>query len=149
MNRTIVLFFLILAFVSCKNNTDKLPANMISNPNTAAGIDDDMKQAAISFKKTEHDFGKVIAGEVVSYSFKFTNTGNTDLIITKVSTSCGCTASHYPVDPIKPGETKAIEAKFDSQNRMGFQNKRITVLTNATPAKQNLYIKADVIKPGQ
>mgnify|MGYP002641118768 CR=1 FL=1 len=149
MNRYIILFVLALAFVSCKNNTDKLPADMISNPNSAAGLDEDMKMPLISFKKTEHDFGKVIQGEVVSYSFKFTNTGNTDLLIAKVSTSCGCTASNYPVDPIKPGETKAIEAKFDSQNRMGFQNKRITVLTNSTPAKQNLYIKADVIKPGQ
>lgn len=149
MNRYLIIFVLALAFSSCKNNTDKLPADIISNPNSAAGLDEDMKMPIISFKKTEHDFGKVIQGEVVSYSFKFTNTGNTDLLIAKVSTSCGCTASKYPVDPIKPGETKMIEAKFDSQNRMGFQNKRITVLTNSTPAKQNLYIKADVIKPGQ
>lgn len=149
MNRYFILFVLALAFVSCQNNTDKLPADMISNPNTAAGIDEGMKMPIISFKKTEHDFGKVIEGEVVTYSFKFTNTGNTDLIIAKVSTSCGCTASNYPVDPIKPGDTNVVEVRFDSQSRKGFQNKRITVLTNSTPAKQNLYIKADVIKPGQ
>lgn len=149
MYRYLIIFVLGLAFVSCNNDTDKLPADIINNPRTADGVDENIKMPQITFKKTEHDFGKMIQGEVVSYSFKFTNTGNADLIIAKVSASCGCTAYNYPVDPIKPGETKAIEAKFDSQNRLGFQNKRISVMTNSTTAKQNLYIKADVVKPGQ
>jgi hypothetical protein len=149
MRKFLILFIGVLFFVSCGNNTNQLPTDVINNPNSAQGVDDGMQLPQISFKKTEHDFGKVIQGEVVTYNFRFTNTGNADLIIAKVSTSCGCTASNYPVDPIKPGETKSIEAKFDSKNRNGFQNNRVTVLSNATPAKTNLYIKADVIKPGQ
>lgn len=143
-----IILFIGLAFVGCNNNTNKLPTDVIKNPNTAEGVDESVKMPKIQFEKTRHDFGKVIEGEIVSYNFKFTNTGNADLIITKVSTSCGCTASDYPIDPVKPGETAEIEAKFNSENRTGFQNKRITVLTNATPAKTNLYIRADVIKPG-
>jgi len=138
-----------LALISCNNNTDKLPTNMIQNPNTASGLDESRDTPLVKFNKTEHDFGKVIQGEIVSYSFRFTNVGNADLILTSVNTSCGCTASEYPVDAIKPGETKNIKAIFDSGNRMGFQNKKITVLTNATPARYILIIKADVIKPGQ
>lgn len=149
MRKYLILLIGVLFFVSCGNNTNQLPTDVINNPNSAQGADDGMQLPQISFKKTEHDFGRVIQGEVVTYNFRFTNTGNADLIIAKVSTSCGCTASNYPVDPIKPGETKSIEAKFDSKNRNGFQNKRVTVLSNATPAKTNLYIKADVIKPGQ
>lgn len=149
MYKYLIVLSLGLLLFSCKNNSDKVPTDVIYNPNTATGVDESIQLPQISFKKTEHDFGKVIQGEVVTYNFRFTNTGNADLIIAKVSTSCGCTASNYPVDPIKPGETKSIEAKFDSKNRTGFQNKRVTVLTNATPAKTNLYIKADVIKPGQ
>lgn len=143
-----IILFIGLAFVGCNNNTNKLPTDVIKNPNTAEGVDESVKMPKIQFEKTRYDFGKVIEGEIVSYNFKFTNTGNADLIITKVSTSCGCTASDYPIDPVKPGETAEIEAKFNSENRTGFQNKRITVLTNATPAKTNLYIRADVIKPG-
>lgn len=143
-----IILFIGLAFVGCNNNTNKLPTDVIKNPNTAEGVDESVKMPKIQFEKTRYDFGKVIEGEIVSYNFKFTNTGNADLIITKVSTSCGCTASDYPMDPVKPGETAEIEAKFNSENRTGFQNKRITVLTNATPAKTNLYIRADVIKPG-
>lgn len=149
MWKYILVLFIGLAFVGCENTDKKLPTDMINNPNTAEGIDESIKMPKIEFKKQEHNFGKVIQGEIVTYNFKFTNTGNSDLIIAKVSTSCGCTASDYPTDPVKPGETKSIEAKFDSKGRMGFQNKRITVLTNATPSKKNLYIKADVIKPGQ
>lgn len=137
------------ALISCENNTDKLPTDMIQNPNSANGLDESRSTPLIEFNKTEHDFGKVIQGEIVTYSFRFTNVGNADLILTSVNTSCGCTASEYPVDAIKPGETKNIKAIFDSGNRIGFQNKRITVLTNATPARHILKIKADVIKPGQ
>lgn len=149
MTKYFFIFISILLITSCGNNDSKLPADMVNNPVSANGLDKNVKMPEISFKKTEHDFGKVIQGEVVSYGFKFTNTGESELLIAKVSTSCGCTVSEYPVDPIKPGETKVVEAKFDSQNRIGFQNKRITVLTNASPAKTHLYIKAEVIKPGQ
>ena len=149
MTKYFFILISVLFITSCGNNDSKLPADMVNNPVSATGLDKDVKMPQISFKKTEHDFGKVIQGEVVSYGFKFTNTGQSDLLIANVSTSCGCTVSEYPVDPIKPGDTKVVEAKFDSRSRIGFQNKRITVLTNASPAKTQLYIKAEVIKPGQ
>jgi len=149
MSKYFIILIAVLFLSSCENNNSKLPTDMVNNPISADGLDKNAKTPEITFKKKDHDFGKIIQGEVVSYGFKFTNTGKADLIITKVSTSCGCTASKYPVDPIAPGETKLVEAKFDSQGRIGFQNKRISVLTNASPAKTNLYIKAEVIKPGQ
>lgn len=149
MWKYILVLFIGLSFISCNNSDKKLPTEIINNPNTAEGVDESIKMPKLSFEKKTHEFGTVIQGEIVSYNFKFTNTGNADLVIAKVSTSCGCTASHYPTEPIKPGESKSIEAKFDSKGRMGFQNKRITVLTNATPAKTNLYIRADIAKPGQ
>jgi len=147
MKKVFIVLTLAMIFMSCNNNPDKLATDLINNPNTANGINENTARPIIEFVKNEHDFGQVLQGEIVSYSFRFTNTGNADLIITNVSTSCGCTASEYPVDAIKPGETKKIKAIFDSENRSGFQNKRITVLTNATPAKSILKIKANVIDP--
>ena len=101
----------------------------------------------ISFSKTEHDFGQLIQGEKVSCVFKFTNTGNADLVLVKVSASCGCTASNYSHDPIKPGEESKIEVTFDSGNQKGIQNKTITVLTNTKPQSTVLRIKAQVSNP--
>ncbi|NOR86506.1 MAG: DUF1573 domain-containing protein [Bacteroidales bacterium] len=149
MSRYILILMLAIAFVGCENNSDKLPVDMIQNPNTAEGLDKNSPTPLVVFNKTTHDFGELIQGEIVSYNFSFTNTGNADLIISEVSSSCGCTVSEYPLDAIKPGDTKSIKAIFDSESRIGFQNKRITVLTNATPAKYTLYIKAEISKPGQ
>lgn len=149
MKNYLLIIILGITLMACNNSNSHLPADIVNNPNSALGLDPNTDIPVIDFKKTEHDFGKVIQGEKVSYNFQFTNKGNADLLIPNVSTSCGCTISSYPVDPIKPGETESISVSFDSQNRMGFQHKRITVLTNATPAKYILTIQAEVIKPGQ
>jgi len=147
MSKYIIIILIAFTTIACQNTSDKLPADMIQNPNSAEGFDDSQKIPLVKFKTMEHDFGYVIKGEVVSYSFKITNSGQADLLIAEVTTTCGCTVSKYPVDPIKPGETKNITAIFNSEDRIGFQNKRITVLTNATPARYVLKILAEVIKP--
>jgi len=136
-----------LLLSGCNNSGDKkLPSDIVNNPNSASGKQDD-KRTAVTFEKHAHDFGQVIQGEVVSYHFKFDNTGKTDLIIANVSSSCGCTVTDYPEEPIKPGKGGALEVTFDSDNRMGFQNKKVTVLTNAQPAETTLTVKAKVIRP--
>lgn len=149
MKKYLLILVLGLIFTACKNNNHNLPADVIYNPNSAEGVDESGGMPKLVFAKTEHDFGTVIQGEIVTYNFRFTNKGNADLVIAEVSTSCGCTVSNYPKEPIKPGETKFIEAKFNSEARMGFQHKRITVLTNAIPARTQLFILANVVKPGQ
>lgn len=100
----------------------------------------------ISFETTEHNFGKVIYGEVVSYNFKFKNTGNADLVISRVGTTCGCTVTDYPEKPIKPGEEEYFEVTFDSNRQSGFQSKTISVVTNAQPNPMTLRIKAKVVR---
>lgn len=100
----------------------------------------------ITFERTEHDFGKVIYGEVVSYNFKFKNTGDADLVISEVGTTCGCTVTNYPEKPIKPGEEKYLEVTFDSDRQSGFQSKTISIVTNAQPNPKTLRIKAKVVR---
>jgi hypothetical protein len=123
-----------------------LPSDIVKNPNTASG-NSETEMPAIEFENDFYDFGKIIQGEKVAYSFKFKNTGSTDLIITKVSSSCGCTVGDFPSVPIKPGQSNKIEVKFDSEGRRGFQNKTVTVLSNAQPSTTLLRIKAQVILP--
>jgi len=83
-------------------------------------------------------------GEKVSYSFKFNNVGKEDLVITSVSTTCGCTVTDFPKDPVKPGEGGTIEVTFNSSGKSGKQVKVITVATNANPSESQLTIKANV-----
>ena len=107
------------------------------------------KQAVITFEKTEHDFGNVLQGEVVTCSFHFTNTGNVPLLISQVSTSCGCTVGDYPRDPIAPGKSGVIKATYDSKGHHGFQKRTLTVMSNTMPSNNVLILKAKVLTPDQ
>lgn len=61
--------------------------------------------------------------------FEFTNTGNADLVITDVKSTCGCTVPSKPIAPIKPGKTGSIQVKYDMHP--GPFRKTITVQSNA------------------
>jgi hypothetical protein len=44
-------------------------------------------QPSITFDTEDYDFGTVIQGDTLEHAFNFTNTGNEDLVIKKVSAS--------------------------------------------------------------
>ena len=103
------------------------------------------KEAAkIEFDITEFDFGTVNEGDIVDVEYAVTNPGKTDLVILKVSPSCGCTAPTWPKEPIKPGETAKVIAKFNSAGRPGKANKAITLFTNTAKGREVLMIKGNV-----
>ncbi len=137
----------ILNSCSPKQNSTDLPAGVVSNPNSAGGTYDKDALPAISFEKDFHDFGKLISGEQVTYAFKFKNTGKSLLLISNVSTSCGCTVSSFPKQPIKPGEGATIDVSFDSEGRHGLQAKSITVFSNTQPPTTTLRIQSQVVEP--
>jgi hypothetical protein len=148
-NLLFVFLMSIGILVSCDNSSKKISTDVVNNPNSASVNANADELPVIEFEETTHDFGKIIQGEKVSYTFKFKNTGKSDLLISKVSTSCGCTVGEYPKDPVKPGESGKIEVTFNSHNKKGFQNKTATVLANTEPNYTTLYIKTTVEVPEQ
>jgi hypothetical protein len=120
----------------------------VNNPNSAKGRSDLSSLPFIKFEEEVHDFGKIIEGETVSYSFKFTNTGKSDLVIADVSTSCGCAVPSYPKTPIRPGKQDIIKVSFNSAGKRGFQTKNIVVVANTQPNSTMVRIKAQVVSPG-
>ena len=48
-------------------------------------------QAKISFKNETVDYGKIVKGSDGVRVFEFTNTGDAELVVTNVKSSCGCT----------------------------------------------------------
>jgi len=105
-------------------------------------------QAKIEFKSETIDYGTIEKGSNGVRVFEFTNTGNEPLIISKVSSSCGCTIPKKPKDPILPGQTGVIEVKYDT-NRVNPIRKTITVLSNAETPTIALKIKGLVIDPSK
>ncbi len=145
----ILLFAISLIFQSCENNNNNngLSTDVVNNSNSAINVGEKGTAPEMQFKETVHDFGNMIQGERIVYGFKFVNIGGSDLIITRVSTSCGCTVGDYPKEPIAPGEDGIIEVTFDSHKKKGFQNKSITILANTEPNSTTLRVKAKVIMP--
>jgi hypothetical protein len=105
------------------------------------------KTAKITFKSDTVDYGEIEKGSDGVRVFEFTNTGDAPLIISKVSSSCGCTIPKKPDGPILPGAKGEIQVKYDT-NRVGPIRKAITVISNADVPTMVLKIKGEV-KGGQ
>lgn len=99
----------------------------------------------ITFDSLTIDYGTVVKGENGIRQFKFTNTGTSDLNITQVRSSCGCTIPKKPDAPIAPGASDVIEVKYDTE-RIGPIRKTITVASNASNAMVALKIKGEVVE---
>lgn len=137
------LFLLVLA-AACQNNSSTEGvqeiretaggnADLIRNPISADQAMDTTKLARITFEEVEHEFGEVNEGETVTHAFKFKNTGTVPLIINNCRSSCGCTVPTWPNDPIPPGGTGEIVAKFNTENKSENQRKKIFVTANTYP----------------
>jgi len=102
------------------------------------------KVAKIKFKTDTVDYGTIEKGADGLRIFEFTNTGDAPLIVSKVTSSCGCTVPKWSQDPILPGKTGEILVKYDT-NRVNPIRKTITVISNADTPTVALKIKGEVV----
>ena len=104
------------------------------------------KAPKIVFEKTSYEYGNIKEADGdASCEFKFTNKGDAPLIITRASSSCGCTAPTYPKEPIAPGESGVIGVTYHAKGRPGGFSKNITIYTNVPEEKIKLVISGNVI----
>lgn len=129
--------------------TEEVSTELINNPSTAEeGVEVNPEDAPkFEFEETVIEFGEISQGEKVKRLFKFTNVGNSNLIISDAKGSCGCTVPLWPRNPIAPGESGEIEVVFDSNGKSGRQNKTVTLVANTIPNTMVLAIKGDVLAP--
>lgn len=95
----------------------------------------------IEFKATTIDVGNIPQGKPKEAEFVFKNTGNTPIVIHKVSAACGCTTPSYTKDAVLPGKTGSVKASYNAASPGSF-NKNITVITDA--GSETLWIKGNV-----
>ena len=108
------------------------------------------KAPKIVFEKTTYEYGNIKEADGdASCEFKSTNKGNAPLIITRASSSCGCTAPTYPKEPIAPGESGVIGVTYHAKGRPGGFSKNITIYTNVPEEKIKLIISGNVIPQNQ
>jgi hypothetical protein len=139
--KILMLMMVVIAFtLSCSQNKGNKNNDGINNDTPKVEVPE------LTFDKNTHDFGKIIAGERVAYAFRFTNTGNSPLIITGIRSGCGCTVGDYPKDPLKTGDQARINVVFNSAGRKGFQSESVTVLNNSLTPMVVLRITAEVLE---
>lgn len=137
----------LLILFACNSNNNEVSTDLINNPLSASNNADTSLLPKFKWNEQVHDFGVIIQGEKVSHSFTFTNVGKSNLIISSVHASCGCTVPKYDTEPVLPGKTGKVEVVFDSSDRSGIQNKTVTVLANSQPNKVELHFSAEIVVP--
>ncbi|MFP4060284.1 MAG: DUF1573 domain-containing protein [Bacteroidales bacterium] len=100
----------------------------------------------IEFTELRHDFEKIEYNGDGSCEFEFTNNGKDLLILSNVTSTCGCTAPKWTRAPIQPGEKGKISVKYDTR-RVGPFTKSVRVYSNATDTPVTLTITGTVEKP--
>jgi hypothetical protein len=105
----VTLFAVLVAVAGCQEP----PFQPTTRPDKAS--------PAITFEKTVHDFGEVVARARLRCEFKFKNTGQATLVVRRAEATCGCTAFKldkkprhapgYPTD-YAPGETGTLYVEY-------------------------------------
>jgi len=146
--KVLSICILLVSFTACKQKANEnLSSDLVNNPNSASGSQDTTNLPKFKFESDIHDFGKVIEGEKLSYSFKFKNTGNSDLIIATANASCGCTVPDFSKEPVHKGAEGVVTVTFNTSGKSGFQHKTVTLGANTQPSDFVLHIKAMVTTP--
>ena len=101
-------------------------------------------QPLMSFLSMSHDFGTIIEGEMVVCYFDYENSGERELVIKSVETTCGCTTPDWSREPLKQGEKERLKIIFDAKGRSGAQRKVVTVTSNANNSPLRLTIRANI-----
>ena len=102
-----------------------------------------MAQAKITFDKQMHEFGVVLWKHPATATFTVKNEGDKPLVISNVTTSCGCTVVNWTKTPIAPGATGMVSSTFDAKTLGRFQ-KSVGVYCNASARPIYLTMRGEV-----
>lgn len=101
--------------------------------------------AEITFYESSHSFGDINSdGGTAQYSFEFSNTGTSPLVITNISTWCDCVTGDYPEHPIMPGKKAKIKVSYDPKGKEGDFTQVLTIISNARHSHSQLIISGNV-----
>jgi hypothetical protein len=133
-----------IAFTSCKDNA----ASKIKSENVAVAAERDANAGdfpVLELDKVEHDFGTIMDGTPVETKFKYTNKGNSMLVVSNIKSTCGCTVPSNYTKEVAPGETGEFTVKFNGKGN-GKVSKSLTMTTNTEKGTQSVRISAFVEK---
>lgn len=81
----------------------------------------------IKFEKTTQKFRKLDEGHQVTLNYVFTYSGNEILTIIPPEVDCSCTKVILPKGKIEPKKTYTITIKFDTNDKIGWQEREVLI----------------------
>lgn len=91
--------------------------------------------------------GQYPRGKEAQYDITFKNSGDAELKIISVSTTCGCSSALTTGDVVKPGESGTIKFTFNG-NASGKVTKGVIVTTNEQSNNvHNLLVQIEMVEP--
>ncbi len=100
----------------------------------------------VSFDKEVYDYGTIPQGADGRCAFLLTNVGDEPLVISNFQSSCGCLVPYFEKDPVMPGKSTMLRARYDT-NRAGPFQKSLTLTTNAVDSPVLVLRIKGVVKP--
>ena len=100
-------------------------------------------QAKATFDRKIYEHGVVLWKHPATATFTVKNDGDKPLVISNVTTSCGCTVADWTKEPIAPGATGVITSVFDAK-ALGRFNKSVGVYCNASNRPIYLAVRGEV-----
>jgi Protein of unknown function (DUF1573) len=148
MKKVFLSIMCLSLLAACTNQNSTVTENSTDNQELATVASVDTANAPVfKFEKEVYDFGEIKEGEKVTYDFKFKNIGNSPLIISSATATCGCTIPEYPKEPVAPGAEGLIRVVFNSAGKAGMQNKIVSITANTVPSLTELNILGNVLAP--
>jgi hypothetical protein len=134
---------------ACQNKTE-LPVNeynnLIYNPTTASGILDSARIPILEVKERVLDFGMAHQGDTIRQEFVLYNRGKASLLISNVSSSCGCAKPEISKNQVESGDSTSLNIIFTTQDQIGTQEKTFTIYSNTNPAITKVQLIGNVLK---
>lgn len=110
----------------------------------AKGVAQTMSNTFVPLQK-EYNFGTIDEKKGnVKYTFSFKNNSKKSVTIVAANTFCGCTATSFSKEPIRPGAIGKVTVTFIPRNQKGEFRKEVNVVVNGGKEFARVWIKGNV-----
>lgn len=112
-----------------------------------AGFSFSQTATDIIFEKSSQKFMKVDEGHQIKLTYNFTYNGTTPLQLLSPKVDCDCTSVEIPDEQIIGNKPYKIIVHFDTNNKIGFQERPI-ILTFISSIDKNQKIEKEILFKG-
>jgi len=121
-----------LVFAACASAVPAASGNLVAVTDAfaSAAAGSGKKAPRIAVDERNFSFGRVPNDRGVEHVFTVSNTGDAPLVISRVQTSCGCTAAMMESSVIKAGESGRLRVSFNPRNMHQVVTRGVTIWSN-------------------